>query len=119
MKKMIKIILLAFFCTQLACFAQELPPKNIRAQKVGLDNSATCWVASVWAQGVFIGKPNLKDNFDMAKDLTDIYNGYGVLLVGQESFNNVVKSKTAVWKTMTLDDQTPIWKQCTTLWQAK
>ena len=119
MKKLTKNILFTYFCLHFTCFAQELSPKNIRAQKVGLENSATCWIASVWAQGLFNGKPNLKDNLELAKDLTEIYNGYGVLLVGQESFNNVAKSKAAVWKTMTLDDQGAIWKQCTSLWQAK
>ena len=120
--KICKKIKLSFFILSLlstVSMAADLPPTSIRAQKVGLDRSATCWIASVFAQGVFTGKPNMKDDLEFAQNLTNIYNSYGVILAGQTEFNNLLKTKSPDWKAGTFDQHVAVWKNCAEIWKGQ
>ena len=117
--KKIKLSFLTMSLLSSVSMAADLPPTSVRAQKVGLDRSATCWIASVFAQGVFNGKPNMKADLEFAQNLTGIYNSYGVILAGQTEFNNLIKTKTPAWKAGTFDQQVAVWKNCTEIWKGQ
>ena len=100
-------------------WSADLLPLEVRAKSVGLENSATCWMASVFAQGVFTGNPDQQQLLEFAQNLQGIYNSYGDFLVGQQEFNRVLQRKSSAWKALSEQQRVATWKQCTELWQAR
>lgn len=118
MKKIVLVLVLVFanFSNGIA---NDLLPLEVRAKKVGLEDSGTCWIASVFAQGVFTGNPDQQQLLEFAQNLQGIYNSYGVFLVGQQEFNRVLQRKSSGWKALSEQQHIATWKQCTELWQAR
>ncbi len=117
--KKITVVFVLLFSQFATAWSADLLPLEVRAKSVGLENSATCWMASVFAQGVFTGNPDQQQLLEFAQNLQGIYNSYGDFLVGQQEFNRVQQRKSPGWKVLSEQQQVDTWKQCTELWQAK
>ena len=108
---------LLFGISELA--AQQLPQLRDRARAVGTEKSALCWMASVFVQGAMTGSdvPNAQQTVEFAQNLTNIYNQYGVLLVGQEQFNQTIRNLGGRFKSLPEAEKVKTWQMCTTAWQ--
>lgn len=111
------LILIALIGT--SAFSQSSDGLINKAKQVGVNDSARCWVASVYAQNVFTNNdvPDRAENLNLAETLTNLYNKFGVALVGQNSFNSVINRYSSEFKGMSTNDKTKLWLKCVDLWK--
>jgi len=115
-----KISVLIFCCLSFNIAAQQLPPLQDRANAVGVQRSALCWISSVYIQGAMSANPSIANSSvvaEFAKDLQGIYNSYGVLLVGQNSFNQVIKNTGDYFKIQSESKKIEIWRMRQEAWK--
>ena len=68
--KIISAIFLS--CLSLNIAAQQLPPLKDRANAVGVQRSALCWISSVYIQGAMSANPSIPNSSATAEFARDL-----------------------------------------------
>ena len=117
MKKLSALIFILF---SINIAAQQLPPLRERANSVGVQKSALCWISTVYIQGAMSANPSVPNaaaTAEFARDLQGIYNSYGDVLVGQNTFNQLVRNAGDYFKSQSEPKKIEIWRMCQEAWK--
>lgn len=91
----------------------QYPAKYVEiAKKIGVDNSARCYLHSFWVLGVAGGNSKL---IDQSKEYGTYFSEFGDILVGKERFAAVVNNSLPKIKALPENQKIALWQKCQTL----